>query len=1489
MKALLHIIRAILFSVLILSFPSAYGASMCNSSSSSNATDTLTDSGGSNGTYSNNEFCDFLIQPTGAGTITLTFSAFALENGYDFLTIYDGSTDSAPKLANKLTGNSTPASVTSSGGTMLVRFTSDSSQKKNGFIANWTSTTGSSCSAENVSDNFPNVSYSQNSGSQNWSGNWTEVGESDGTSAGIARVRSDLCTSGNCLRLGVPSGNSAQNYSNRGVFRETDLSGATSATLSFVYRRGVNQGSQTIVLSISNNGGSSWTNLQSYVVNSTNTSPVTASFDILAYATNNTQVRFLASGNNAVAGMYIDDINISYQPTCETEPVVEAAWYFDEFNWNATSDEVLDSSGNDYHGVASKAMSNSSDGVVCSAVDLREDSDTDYISLDGSALDGLDNFSVSVWGKLDSTRSGAQTIFSAASSSHTNGVLMFFSNTSTLRFYFRNTIVATYTLPPINDDLWHHYVWTRNEGSHCLFMDGVSQGCQTGTYTGDISVSTNGLIIGQEQDAVGGNFDDDQDWEGLVDEPIIFSGELSDASVASIYANQLAEKNWDGSERICPAPPTPLVEYRFEESSWNGTANEVLDNTGNDHHAKLINNSTPETDTPALTGNPGTCGYASQANGAIQVTGLPLDTTTIGVKTTVTFWMKWDGSNSVMPIGWDHHDIWITGGSIGFNTWNSDVYGISSAGLDIGWHHIAVEFTNGSVTSNRMHINGEEQVLTQRSSSPNNDNAFVDSEMRIGGASNSSGYKFSGLLDEFRVYEGTLTTAEVVSIMEERHDCATPVIHHYEIVHDGQGLTCDAETITINACTDESCSTSNLSTESVTLDFLADGVLIDSPTFTGSTTVSFNNTDIETLTFSLDNATITASDPVVCDDGSGTSCDMEFVGAGFRFLSGSSTTLPNQTSGAEFSNTLKLQAVKDTNGVCTGLFNGNKNIVLWQENVDPGGTSGLSFEVDGDNIFKYSNVTTTKLNFGGSSIATIPTPIYNDAGKIRLHADYNVGGVVLSGSSNSFWVSPAELVISAKSGSTTLNGDTAGTINLDGITPTSIHKAGEEFTLTVSAYNAATPAAITPNYSPGQIQFKLARTGPTLGESVDGNLTYKAATTLETSTSPVFESVTIPSFSSGVSSYSGAQYSEVGLLNLDIQDSNYGNASIVIPATAIDIGRFTPDHFKQTVAADGSFDATCNATFAYSGQKDEATNSVGAISYLTNPTLAITAVNKQGITTKNYYQDSQGSANDYMKLSASDITVTTPSEDQVATGVDTNKLMLTSNMNEGDLSQNNLTLLPVVSTLPKGVLHYQLSNDDNFFYNRSANALVVPFTSDIDFSTATVKDSDDVDLIQSSGTSTTEDASPAGVEIKFGRLLLKNSFGPETSNLPQQLQVEYFDGTGFVVNDDDNCTSYDTNNISLNATVNDNSLDPDDIEAVAGTGDFIGGKTQEIALKFKVLGDESHGEVGVSYDTYDWLKFDWKVDGVYINPSATATFGLFRGNDRIIYMREVFN
>jgi hypothetical protein len=699
-----------------------------------------------------------------------------------------------------------------------------------------------------------------------------------------------------------------------------------------------------------------------------------------------------------------------------------------------------------------------------------------------------------------------------------------------------------------------------------------------------------------------------------------------------------------------------------------------------------------------------------------------------------------------------------------------------------------------------------------------------------------------------------------------------PAIHHYEIAHDGQGLTCDAETVLIKACTNESCS--ELSTESVTLDFLANGAVISSPSFVGSTDVTFNHSVEETLTFSLD-ATIAADNSLVCDDSNNTSCDMEFTNAGFRFLYGdsNSTTLPNQTAGSVFGETLKLQAVQNSDGVCTGLFNKKTKVDLSQENLAPNGTSGLSFSIDGKDIAKHSGVTPTELIFGADSIATIPTPLYHDAGQIRLHAHYDLDGVTLFGSSNPFWVSPAELVVGATLAASHLNGAST--------TASPTHAAGENFTLTVSAFNSL--GVITPNYSPGAMQLKLERTGPTLSDSVDGKLTYAAAGSLAASISPVFESVTLNNFSSGQSVYTAAQYSEVGLLNLDLQDSNYGNAGIVIDATDINIGRFIPDHFEQTVAEHGAFMAVCDTatTFAYSGQTDAANDSIGTISYAINPVLAITARNKQGAITQNYYEDNQDSANDYMKLSTENVSITTPTSDQVATGVDSIKLPLTANMTAGILSQNDLTALPATVALPKGVLHYQLSESDNFFYNRSANTQVAPFSSDINFSTATIIDTDTVKA------TSTVDASPSGVDIRFGRLVLQNSFGPETSDLPQPMQIEHFTDNGFIVSSDNNCVSYDTNKITLSNISLDPALTRALPEPPVAAGNFIAGKTRTIKLAAPGAGNQ--GKIGVSYEVYDWLKYDWNLNGVYDdNPSAVASFGQFRGNDRIISWQEVF-
>ena len=82
--------------------------------------------------------CDKLIQPSGGGAITLTFTSFSTEEWYDFVRVYNGTTTSAPLLGS-FSGNSLPPVLTANSGSMLIRFTSDGSVVAAGWSANYTS------------------------------------------------------------------------------------------------------------------------------------------------------------------------------------------------------------------------------------------------------------------------------------------------------------------------------------------------------------------------------------------------------------------------------------------------------------------------------------------------------------------------------------------------------------------------------------------------------------------------------------------------------------------------------------------------------------------------------------------------------------------------------------------------------------------------------------------------------------------------------------------------------------------------------------------------------------------------------------------------------------------------------------------------------------------------------------------------------------------------------------------------------------------------------------------------------------------------------------------------------------------------------------------------------------------------------------------------------------------------------------------------------
>ena len=152
---------------------------------------------------------------------------------------------------------------------------------------------------------------------------------------------------------------------------------------------------------------------------------------------------------------------------------------------------------------------------------------------------------------------------------------------------------------------------------------------------------------------------------------------------------------------------------------------------------------------------------------SILLTNLPLNTTA-GSDVTIEFWMYWDGSDGVMPVGFYAYDLWLSSGQFGFNSGNGDLYGISSAGLAGGWHHVAGVFRNGNVQGSQLFIDGVSQSLTQRMGSPGNATANIDSSVHISGWGATGGYEFSGRIDEVRIWNGARSESEVQSSMNEQ-------------------------------------------------------------------------------------------------------------------------------------------------------------------------------------------------------------------------------------------------------------------------------------------------------------------------------------------------------------------------------------------------------------------------------------------------------------------------------------------------------------------------------------------------------------------------------------------------------------------------------------------------------------------------------------------------------------------------------------------------
>jgi hypothetical protein len=149
-------------------------------------------------------------------------------------------------------------------------------------------------------------------------------------------------------------------------------------------------------------------------------------------------------------------------------------------------------------------------------------------------------------------------------------------------------------------------------------------------------------------------------------------------------------------------------------------------------------------------------------------------------------------SGGDMFFGFLGYDIYTAGGNIGFNTGNSDVYGISSStvaalGLENNWNHYVFEFrTDVPYTNNKIYINGVSFPLSQQLGSSgglsfDNGNAYI-------GTWGYGGYNMAMHLGVFRAYNRSLTADEV----RHNYNVQKARFGHTNIASSGMTLIFDA-------------------------------------------------------------------------------------------------------------------------------------------------------------------------------------------------------------------------------------------------------------------------------------------------------------------------------------------------------------------------------------------------------------------------------------------------------------------------------------------------------------------------------------------------------------------------------------------------------------------------------------------------------------------------------------------------------------------------
>ena len=1141
------------------------------------------------------------------------------------------------------------------------------------------------------------------------------------------------------------------------------------------------------------------------------------------------------------------------------------------------------------------------DGRVLEAGDFSA-AGNDYINVPAASLNGLANFSVSLWFRLDAG-SGFRELFSASSNSSDTELELYINGSNEVRAGLKGSyhnFAGGSSSPVVGNNVWTQATLTRSGSQLCLYLNNQLVRC--------VSASSENLSV--QRAAVGvwwrANGTRQDDFRGDIDEVLLFNQSLSQTQINQMYQNQAAGNSFNGALRSSACQQCLADDFsgvlspdNWVTSSSSGNFTPQVIN-GRLRMTQAVGNQSTSATFQRLypaANNLVTIEFDYWAYGGNGADGLAV------VLSDASVTPQAGSFGGPLGYGFKPGIPGFAGGWLGFGLDEFGNFSNEGGSTNIGRRRQAVVVRgSGDGTSGYRYLRGTcnngttntnttclSPLVDGNQNNPHRYRFTIDSRTAgntLVSVERDSGSGFVSLIAPFNAQSQTnqapvpenfflsitgstggstnIHELDNLSICALRSLPVGVLIDHFQLTHPAETVSCLAAPVEVKACLNNRClDGADIYTDPVTVTLTASG----NASWAGGNTVTLTN---GVGTAYLRNPVIGANPEITIEAVSsvpaakaffrsrnrcivgagGTPCRIRFVNSGLIFAAvDGESALTHQTAGTSFNAVLRAIRTNTTTGACEARATGSQPVQLGFSCENPGTCiAGQQFSVNGSPIAanaaaSSANRSTVNLTFAANG--SVPLAMnYTDVGQLSLHASLTLPeqlpepAITLNGSSNAFVVRPHTLaVVQAMRQNGSAN---PGTTNAgDGFVA-----AGEAFEVVIESRNAAGVA--TPNFG-REASRQLVTTAFDALEYPAGGSNGQLA---EGQTN-----IALPA-ANGQQRVTDVSWNEVGSISLQARLNNdlyLGVADVSAkPASGV-IGRFYPNTFSldsASVLNSCRLQADVSDHFSYMSEQKLTVN------------YQLLATGVAGNTLLNY---------------------------DAALYTDTAEMLVVAENNSVRLDAARLALNAaqwqhgVYTVAQTDAAFNRTTTPDGPFAALQFGLQVLPGSErdNRNFSTFTLG-TDAVAL----------NAPEQPLRMRYGRLLIQNTAGPEEEVLPLVFRSEYWNGSAFTPNLDDNCSQI---NPALLANPPGNTTP---LQFGGSVQTMLNGELAAGPVWIAPTG--STGNWLVEYQAPAHLRYQWRspaaparaCDPALANyqqcPQADIMFGRFRGNPRQIFWRERF-